>query len=350
MLRSPQRSRGFVLLIVLALLAVLVLLAGSAALASRQAVADATLEQERFQSELDQIASRETLLFMLATHRRTLAGLSLNYIPPSSAELDDNDNRWMPQGNEIRLDGRSYAGLGETLFSLQDDRGLISINWSPRWLRQALYTSMGSEPELGNRLEDARLDYQDGDTLRRLDGAEEDEYRRARLPPPANRTLTSPLELRRVLHWRDILAPLSDEEVLGLLTVTRDTSVNLNTAPERVLSLLPGLGPADAGRLRALREAAPLISMHATLQAFPIVPETEEALNLFANDAGNLILWDRRFGTKRLVHWTLTPVGNTGNPWRIDYEVTLPRGNQSDQPVAGKPETPFFAAPDPPRP
>ncbi|HEX5756707.1 MAG TPA: hypothetical protein VFY12_10205, partial [Arenimonas sp.] len=135
----------------------------------------------------------------------------------------------------------------------------------------------------------------------------------------------------------------------GLLTVNRDTTINLNTAPGRVLSLLPGLDPGDAERLRALREAAPLVSMHNALQAFPIAEEVREALNLFANESGNLILWDRRLGTKRLAHWTLTPMGNSGKPWRIDYEVTLPRGNQSDQPVAGKPETPFFSPSNPSR-
>lgn len=342
-----QRQQGFVLVIVLAVLVVLALLAGSAAESSRRAVDAATAEQQRFQSELDLMSTRETTLFLLATHRRTLGGLSMSYIAPDTTLFDDEGTGALPVGNEVRLDGRPYAGLGDTVFALQDDHGLISINWSTPYMRRAWLLSLGADANELGRLEDLRLDYQDADGLRRLDGGEEREYRAAELPPPSNRVFHSPLELRRLPLWRDLLRPFDDEQLLGMVTSTRSASINLNTAPEAVLALLPGMNPGEAARLRALRQLSPLTSTYELARSFALIEPDEGLYSLFANNSGNLILWDRRFGTKRLAHWTLTTLGNTDTPWRIDYEVTLPRGNQTDQPVAGKPETPLFSATDP---
>ncbi|HET6396155.1 MAG TPA: type II secretion system protein GspK, partial [Pseudoxanthomonas sp.] len=172
---------------------------------------------------------------------------------------------------------------------------------------------------------------------------EEEHYREARRPPPSNRPVATPLEFRRILRWEEMLAGLDDAQLLGMLSTHRGASLNVNTAPPEVLALIPGMNREQAQRLVALRRQAPVASVYQLRQSFPIAPFMEENLALFPNTSGNLILWDRRFGVKRLAHWRMTPYAIGGPPWQIDYEVILPRDNEPDDAVAEAPATPLLA-------
>lgn len=339
---------GFVLVIVLAVLVVLALLAAATATSAERAIQAAQADQDRFQSELSMAGTRDTLIFLLATQRQTVAGLTVNETDASATAamtLDDPDGfTALPVGNEIRLDSTPYQGLQGTRFSLQDDRGLISLNWAPSALRFSFYQALGVPQDQWAGLDAKRLDYQDADDLYRLNGAEKDEYARAGLAPPTNRTLETPLEFRRILGWNTMLEQLDDAALLTRLTMTRGADMNINTAPVEVLQLLPGVSPETAERMVELRGTTPFLSTWQARQTFNISGALEDGLALFAKPSGNLILWDQHAGSRRLLHWTLTPYEVGGPPWRIDYEVILPRGNQSDRVVVGTPQTPLLSA------
>lgn len=341
---------GFVLVIVLATLVVLTLLATAVATSAERAIRAAQEDADRFEGELAMTGTRETLLFMLATQRQTLAGLTVNESDASASTAqmaeDPDGLTVLPVGNEIRLDGTEYQGLETARFALQDDRGLLSANWAGPALRYALYDSLNVRETEWDGLDAKRLDYQDPDDLHRLNGAEKDQYRRENLPPPSNRTLATPLELRRIPGWREMLAGVDDAQLLSMLTLSRSVDMNINTAPATVLQLLPGLPRRTAERMVELRRAAPFLSVRRAQETFGIGAVPEENLSLFAIPSGNLILWDERSGARRLLHWTLTPLEIDGPPWRIDYEVTLPRGNEPDQAVVGTPPAPLFTSPD----
>lgn len=347
----PRRAeQGFVLLIVLALLVVLALLATATATSAERAIDAAQADADRFQSGLAMNGTRETLLFLLATQRQTVAGLTVDESDASASTamtLDDPDGfTALPVGNEIHLDSTPYQGLGTVRFALQDDRGLISLNWAPSAIRFGFYESLGIASDQWDGMDAKRLDYQDADDLHRLNGAERDEYRKLGMIPPTNRTLATPLEFRRILGWNAALASLDDAQLLSILTMTRGADLNINTAPPQVLALLPGIAPETAARMVELRKSAPFISTYQAQQNFGIGAMFEDGLALFAKPSGNLILWDRHSGTRRLLHWTLTPYEVDGPPWRIDYEVILPRGKESDQAVVGTPSTPLFTPQD----
>ena len=140
---------------------------------------------------------------------------------------------------------------------------------------------------------------------------------------------------------------MDDDELLSTLTLSRTVDVNINTAPATVLRLLPGLTPNNATRMIELRRTAPFLSIQQAQETFGIGALPDDTLSLFAIPSGNLILWDGRSGPRRLLHWTLTPLETNGPPWRIDYEVDLPRGKESDQAVVGAPRTPLFTPEDP---
>lgn len=352
MIKARERGAdGFVLVIVLAVLVVLALLATATATSAGRAIQAAQADADRFQSELSMTSTRETLLFMLATQRQTVAGMTVNESDASATTtitLDDPDGfTALPVGNEVRLDGTGYQGLGSTRFALQDDRGLISLNWAPAVIRHAFYQSLGIAGDQWDGMDAKRLDYQDPDDLHRLNGGEKDHYRRAEIPPPTNRTLATPLEFRRILGWNAMLAKLDDAQLLSMLTMTRGADLNINTAPVQVLELLPGMQPHNAARMVELRRVTPFLSTYQAQLDFAISDALEDGLALFAKPSGNLILWDHHSGARRLLHWTLTPYEVGGPPWRIDYEVTLPRGNESDQAVVGSPSTPLFAPQNP---
>jgi len=346
---SPARSRhdhGFVLVIVLTLLVVLALLAAAVATSAERTIRAAQADSERFQAELDMDSTRETVLFMLSTQRQTLGGLTVTPDAIATLTMVDDDDGFaaLPIGNEIRLDSTPYQGLGAARFALQDDRGLLSLNWAPPFRRIAFYESLGAPQNRWAALDAKRLDYQDADDLHRLGGAEREHYLRAGLPPPSNRTLATPLELRRIMDLGPLLATMDDVRLLSMLTTARSSTINLNTAPVDVLLLLPGLTREAAERMVQIRHTAPFVSIWQTQQTFGIASTFEDELSLFATRSGNLILWNQHAGTRRLVHWTLTPshIDPDPKPWRIDYEVILPRGDDADAGVVGTPETPLL--------
>ncbi|KAF1686625.1 hypothetical protein B1992_06865 [Pseudoxanthomonas broegbernensis] len=347
--RPARRQGGFVLVIVLTLLVVLTLLAAAVAASGSRAVAEAQDEIDRFQGELDMRSTQDTVLYMLATQRRNIGGLVPQATAPVTlAMLDDDDegSHALPLGNEIRLDGSFYRGLGDAQFALQDDRGLLNPNWMSPSIVHAFYASRGAPSGIWNDLDAKRLDYQDPDSLHRLGGAEEDEYLKHGRPPPTNRAVATPLEFRRILEWDRLLEGLDDGQLLRTLTTRRGATINVNSAPVEVLALIPGMDHEQAQRLAAMRRQMPITSFWTLRQSFPITPFMEESLTLFPNISGNLILRDRRFGAKRLAHWRLTPLADGGPPWQIDYEVILPRDDESDDAVAEAPATPLLAPQD----
>lgn len=350
--RTPRpgapAEQGFVLVAVLALLVVLTLLASAVALMSQRAVAEMQTEIDRFDGEVDMISTRDTVLFMLSTQRQTMGGLTVDEVLAAAPVMTDilDGPSVLPIGNEIKLDNTAYRGMGNALFALQDDRGMVSPNWVTPALMQRFYEQRGVPANDWAGLEAKRLDYQDPDSLYRLGGAEQEHYEKAGKLPPTNRAMITPLELRRIMGWDDMLEGLDDEQLLSLFSMERNGVINLNTAAVPVLMLVPGMEKAQAERLVALRNATPITSTWDAVGVIPSISAFEDIFVLFSNPSGNLTLWDGRLGAKRLAHWTLTPFDETGQPWRIDYEVILPRGNESAQAVARTPATPLFPAAD----
>lgn len=342
--KPPRPQQGFALIIVLILLVVLTLLAGMVALSGQTAVDETQAERDAFEGELDMLSTRETFLFMMATQRQTIGGMSTAaYVAPPQTAAEDLDGfSMLPIGDEIRLDGRPYNGVGHARFSFQDDRGLISLNWVGTSVQSAFLNSLGVPPERHLDYADTLEDYQDPDDLRRLNGAERREYEQAGLPGPSNKPLATPLELRRVMGWGALLQNQDDSALLKILTVARSVDFNINTAPVEVLAMLPGMDMANAQRMVDTRNLTPFTSIHDARAAFPLNSLPEESLNLFANQSGNLMLWDRRSGTKRLLHWSLSSVPNGLPPWRIDYEIQLPRDEDPNQALVATPATPLF--------
>lgn len=353
-----RAQSGFVLVAVLVALVVITLLAAAVALASERAVREARENSEAFAAEVAAASTRDTVLFMLNTQRQTFAGLTVdrqvvwsagNATASRPSNPEDGDlPPLLPVGNEIRLDGRPYQGLGEVRFALQDDAGLFSPNWTFELYRPGFFRLLGIPMEQWGGMEAKRLDYQDPDHLHRLNGAEAEQYLKQKLTPPSNRTLATPLEVRRILGWNQALAGRDDDAVMSLLTTARNVMINVNTAPLPALQTIPGIDEDSARRIVAMREAMPFMHGWHFMDTFDVPLDELAPIGLLASGSGTLRLWHNAGGPVRVIHWTLTPADEGGRPWRLDYEMTLPRDETTDNTPARATASPLFAKPEPP--
>jgi type II secretory pathway component PulK len=348
-----RQRRGFVLVTVLAMLVILSLLAGTVG-AITQRLRDEQLERQRLlQAEIDMASTRASVVYLLLTQRMTFGGLTvddrvvLSEDERADRQPDADQLSFMPVGNEIALDGRPYAGLGQVRFSLQDDRGLLAVNWTaPALLERYLDQAGGGGTPVATQI-NRLLDYQDEDDLYRLNSFERDGYEREKRPPPSNRTLATPLELRRIKGWDEALASMSDTDLLGSVTTIRSPQININTAPARVLQALPGVDAAAAERVVAQRALQPFLNLAGFNQIVGALPAELELLSLYPSASGTLRLWSAQGGGVQVLHWTLTPLDDGGRPWREDYEFTLPQDGQIATRPAGPTAAKVLAQPPP---
>ncbi len=347
----PARRDGFILVMVLAMLVVLSLLATSIAVIAQRLRDQALDRQRQFRDELDMSSTRAGLMYLLTTQRMTFGGLTVDDRIVLSADEQVLERQGvgtgslMPVGNEIALDGTPYRGNGRAVFALQDDRGLLGVNWTSPLLIDRLFEHAGVPLKQRGALGNLLLDYQDLDDLYRINGAERDHYRKAERPLPSNRTLATPLELRRVMGWDQALAGFDDARLMATFTVARSPAINVNTAPAAVLHSLLGVDAAAAQRVVAARRVAPLIDLAAFGQIVGNIPPESDLLSLYPANSGLLRLWSADGSAVRVIHWTLTPIDDGGKPWREDYEFTIAHPQSPDPGVARATHAAIFAEP-----
>lgn len=159
---------------------------------------------------------------------------------------------------EMSADGSFYT-LGFTsaqlFISISDESGKVDLNAAPGTLLDVLLAA--SEVEAGRReaLVAAILDWRDRDKLRRLNGAEEEDYRAAGLDyGPRNGPFQSLEELALV---RGFDASLFHALAGNLTIYSGSAAVNPAVAPPGVLQALPGYGDEESGALSDGEEPDP---------------------------------------------------------------------------------------------
>ena len=148
--------------------------------------------------------------------------------------IENADTRWPFDGTprQLQLDS------GSVNIAIRDASGLLDLNKADLTQLDAVLDAAGVEEALRQRLVDAILDWRDKDELRRLHGAEDNDYRHAGVDWGARDGLfTSIDELRYVLGMTHELF----ERLAPYLTVhSRRAEVNLKYAPPWLLSALTG--------------------------------------------------------------------------------------------------------------
>ena len=332
--RLVARPEGFILAVTLWILAGITIAVALMTFWAVSQVQDAQVARGQFEDEASLYETRDTLLYLMATREKTLAG------QPTRA-LGDDELAYRrlsefgglsrdPVGGELLLDGSPYKGLGSTAFSLQDEAGLFPMVWPGPADLDRFLGLYDVKPESWPRLRDTLLDYLDPDDLTRINGAEAREYGQEHRRPPPNRRLLVPGELAMVMGW-DSLPPGKLANMIEHITPYYTGGINPNTMPEELLPLrIPGC-PETCRRLVEQRRLRPFISTFDLQGRLAIRVPGDDALDYryVADDSVRITLW-RRTGAAWRMHVRLTPLADQQGPWSIlaAYPIARPSPNE----------------------
>jgi general secretion pathway protein K len=313
--RSRHQQKGYILALNLAVLAIMLMGASYVGQRVIEAVGLAKAEQRSVDIAYELESARARLLVMLATTPRFLGGLG---------SLDAN----------ARLDGREYR-MGDTvLVSLQDMRGLVSINgtsldgFGRERIERLLHT--WDVPDIkATALTDALLDYRDADDLRRLNGAERDEYRSVGAEADLrNADLLSPTEVLKVYGWRDTPELWGPDPITEHISTQRGSGFNPNAAGWRALVAMAGIEAATAKSLVDTRLRGEVNDISGLLYGAGVGDPFGVNSFVMPFPGPTLIVTlrsaDAPWGYRMVV--THTPGDNTA-PWRIGavWRLALPK-------------------------
>lgn len=140
---------------------------------------------------------------------------------------------------DMSSDGSLYSlqfDAAQLFVAITDESGKVDLNAAPATLFARLLAASGVEQERRQALVDAILDWRDRDNLRRLNGAEEEEYRIAGLAyGPRNAPFQSLEELALVLG----VDPLLYHALVPNLTIySGSPDINRAAAPPALLEAL----------------------------------------------------------------------------------------------------------------
>jgi general secretion pathway protein K len=322
--RAPATQGGFALVLALGAIAVILLLAAALDAWVGSRVEQARLIRARVQDELDAYSTRSTLLYLLATQRDTRAGLTTN--EPRATITDDTETEFKLDavGGEIALDGTPYRGLGRVRFALQDQSGLVALNGETQaQLKTLLQAFSGDAAEITGLL-DKLGDYRDANSMRRLNGAEAEEYASARLEPPANYHLRTVPELLRVLDWRDWLAAHPALRLNAWCSIARTETFNPNLVPADLLVHMLDINPKQAAAMVTERQKKPFANVaDFNARAEVDLGLDEEQFRFFPTDSLQVRIWSEGAAQAEVLALQLTPLGRQG-PWQIGstYRIT----------------------------
>jgi general secretion pathway protein K len=227
-MKSTEQS-GAALLAVLIVSVVMVLLLGVASTTLQSRLILAQQSKQKLQDLAIVHAKKHQLIYLLATQRLTVAGVSQGVNPQGL--LKNKEGYWALSviGDELRTDGELMIEDTGLKYSIQNLSGLLSVNsrsqyWLKRWLQKKEY-SVIQQAKLGDTL----ADYADPDNWRRPVGAELVSYKDLPFSQPANYLLQSCSEMWKVKFWDEIL--IQHPDFMEFCSISRNDQFNLNSVP-----------------------------------------------------------------------------------------------------------------------
>ena len=294
---ARNTQRGFVLVVTLWVLAVITIAASYFAERVSRSIELARQKKDATEQLVEFANTRAEILFRLGTSGVSLYG-------------------W----GGFALDDRPYRGSGEDIVRLQDNRGLLNLNFPQTAMMSKLLGQLGVPAEKRDAMIDTLLDYTDTDDLRRLNGAEAPEYAALGLPPPPNDWLASPYQLNNIIGWRG--QPELLRHLLRFVTASRILGFNPNTAPAPVLASLPGGSPETAAALIKARNEKPLY-MTGQLAGFTSGALDPDYFLFYPGNSIRITQQSAKLPWAAQYSVTLTPRSQDA-PWRVDYYVKTP--------------------------
>lgn len=312
---ASNDQRGFILVATLWILAAITIAAGYFAERVNRSI-ELTRQKQNTAAQLVEFANtRADILFRLGTTPMSWYGLG--------------------EQPAIALDNRPYRGAGDSLVRLQDNRGLLNVNFINIEMMSNFLWQLEVPFEKRAPLIDKLFDYTDVDDLRRLNGAEAAEYAALDLPPPPNDWLITPSQLANIIGWRDLAASAKNQRLLQLVTTGRIAGFNPNTAPLEILASLPGGSRGLAEKMSKLRREKPFISTVPMIDLGWNSSMDPESFIFFSSDSIRITHQNRNIPWMVQYNVTLTPMAENA-PWRFDYygKITATSPVESEEEIA----------------
>lgn len=367
--RAPRRNRGFVLIATLWTLAAMAVLAAYIDGVASSDIERAVAAKSALERELARHSTEATLAYLLSTGRMNHRGLMLE---AEQSFTDPEGARGLDRSvGVIAVSGEAYAGLGGTRFSLQDENGLVSVNFPRTAAFAAALSYAGIAAADIGRIVPRAEDYIDMDDDLSLSGAERFDYDRAMPAPaggaasssrtdansrfrdrsqgasnawdpglavagpgpvsasslqfdlPSNWSMATPLELKRVLGVDRLIARDQWRRLLPMLTMRQTGGYNFNTMPPEVLAAVLDLSQGAVDNLLAERAQRPLVRLNQINMLTGTLVDIDPAdLARLPSRFVRISIWHNAAGLRSLAGMALTPFGDA--PWRIDYRYTEP--------------------------
>ncbi len=307
--RHLRHQSGYVLLMVLAALAVLSIVATRFAQRNDELRRNAINFSQYAQARASVASALAATLYWNATR------------PPQADARGDAHAR-------LVQDGRLYRMPDGALVSVQDGRGLISLNRGDRRVLRALLVQDGVPFREVQAMIDVLDDYIDTDQLKRLNGAESPEYRLRGLPPPRNDWLLSVRELEGLPLWRDDTGRLA--RLAPMLGTQLNNLGNPATASPAVLrAMFPTASPAQLDQVLRLRRLGQLTN-GAQAQALTGLPFASDDFYFLPGFESRVAVWAPGLPRGHEYNVRLTPAGELG-PWVITEQHSTKRLKTSDE-------------------
>lgn len=236
MSRQACKQRGYALVLTLFLLALMTIVATRLADRTDALRAEGQFWESYSKGQSAMASAWAETLFSLAVRPMTFAGFGLS-----------GDN-----ANLVVSDGRSYRADSGAIVRIVDSRATLSVNAPHREMLTHLLVSYGISPQKADRMIDILEDYIDIDDLKRLNGAEKEEYRAFGLPPPRNDWMLTLDELDRLPEWNTDMDLL--DRIRPRLSTKRNQQLNPNLLSKDLLAVLPGATPERVALFDTLRQ------------------------------------------------------------------------------------------------
>ncbi len=208
---------------------------------------------------------------------RTETLLSNNMIRAAQARTEAEAGVWLTVKDILKpikkrlltTDGESHElhpiSQHRLIVSVQDESGKIDLNRASQQLLISLIKSTGTELEQASHVADAIIDWRDSDKLKRLNGAEDEDYESNGYSYGAKDGSFNSIGELRYVHG---INPSLYEKLQALVTIhSMQPRVRLNAAPIGVLNALPEMTEELATRILAGRKKSVTVTIPPTLPA-----------------------------------------------------------------------------------
>src|SRR5262245_23336697 len=218
---AAERERGFVLIIVIAVLGLLALAAAGFAQVTRSQVKAAASNVGSSTAQALADAGVQLAVLDLVLARQDPSYQRRFSVGEKPFECDAGDNRRLA-------------------VSITDEAGKVDLNAAADRLLQALLVGVGASKGLA----DAIIDFRDDDNIKRPQGAERDDYSAAGRPGPKNAPFSAVEEIEQVLG---VDAELAARLRPHITVYTNQPGIDTTSASRELLAILARGMDSDTG-------------------------------------------------------------------------------------------------------